>query len=154
MPWDAKLVVIRDDKTHTIPVSSEPYRHRRGEVVAVHDWTGKAQTGVPNNTFVHVYITSVPDSITLHKAQEWLMCEHTHDTEFEFDGVTPKRIGRKKRLIPYTPLPNGVKNALATTGMVSVTWAQAKGYVKRRANNQEWGTFSDGSCMDDDEVLP
>jgi len=121
---DITLQIMAYPPTHDLSYdpAKEARRYKRGDIVAVYLRSEIVEQPTAGGRMVFVHITDVP-IIAIQKAEK-LMNPH-------YDLININMLLKKRRFnIDPQSLPVAVRNQLIANREITVTWTQAKPYLK------------------------
>ena len=127
---DITLQVMIEPPTHDLSydAAKNAARNRRGDVIGVYLTSDVTEPPNPNGRLGFIHITGVPDVLSFDRIRERLTSAF-HDPLL----VTEKVMWRKRKWrIRASVIPAGARNTLLTTKELTVTWLQAKPYLRRK----------------------
>lgn len=128
-----ELLIRRNSKTSPDPIKDKML-YKKGDIVVVkpdgHEWGNledptKHPDGVAGCGFVIVKIPGV--TFTPAKVEKWL--GHIQDGE---EVMTKRRLWE----VMTDDVPNNVKNKLRDDGVVTITWAKVKDFIRNTITDE------------------
>jgi len=142
---DITIELLAAPKTHALnDAAKEARRYRRGDVVEVFLRSEITEPPSPSSPFIFIHITNVPENKTFAQIKEIIM-----QPVLQPLAVDPEIYRRRKFRVLISELPQIVQNILTADKEITVSWAQAKNYLRKKNVT----TFLDQSTDDETQFI-
>ncbi len=121
MALDISLYVMAFPSTHDLPPEKEYGRYKRGDIVDVYRRSQVITTTKEGQRCVYVHITGVP-APAIRNAKKLM--------QGYYDVNDETLLGRRLFNIDPQTIPLALRQELAANREITVTWTQAKPYLK------------------------
>lgn len=122
----AEFLVFLRTNTHPDPVKNQRGCYKRGDIVVVKPdgWPWGSQETLPD--FIRVKIPG----LEVDTAEKYIRHE---DDLLSLDALgNPKRLTRRRYRVRIDDVPAAIRSRALSTGEVTVTWDQIKGFVRHK----------------------
>jgi len=126
---DITVELLATPKTHALnDTAKEARRYRRGDVVEVFLRSEVTEPPSPNSPFVFIHVTNVPENKTFEQVKAIIMQPVLEPLVI----ISPAIYRRRKFRVLFSELPQFVQDILTADKELTVSWAQAKNYVRKK----------------------
>ncbi len=109
-------------------LEKQAVRYRRGDIVKVYLTSEIVEPPTIGTRMAFIHITGVPDVAPFEDIKN-ILTRSIHNEVYLNRPVLRRRAWR----LPNANLPQAIKNQLIATQEITVTWTQAKPYIRKKA---------------------